>query len=152
MTMEPRIIYKPAFRVVGFSQNGEEEDKDTENLWEQLSARYHEIPGADPDVGYGVHRHTDQGQRYLAGLAVWQDGPVPPGMSTEAFDEHAYAVFYHRGRMDGLPGTMEMVFKDWLPAAGKSPLDGFYFEFYDDHFQPDSEDSIIFIWIPIRDS
>jgi AraC family transcriptional regulator len=150
--MEPRIIYKPAFRVVGFSQNGEGEDKDTENLWEQLSARYREIQGADPDVGYGVHRFTDHGCRYLAGLAVREDSPVPTGMSAEAFDPHAYAVFYHRGRAEGLPGTVEKIFDEWLPAAAKTPLDGFYFEFYDDHFQPDSEDSIIFIWVPVFES
>lgn len=148
--MEPRIIYKPAFRVVGFSQNGEGEEKDTESLWDQLSARYREIPGADPDVGYGVHRQTDHVHRYLAGLAVWQDGPLPEDMSFEAFEAHAYAVFHHRGRSDKLPDTVKKVFEEWLPAAGKTPLDGFYFEFYDDHFQPNSVDSIIFIWIPIQ--
>ncbi len=150
--MEPRIIYKPAFKVVGFSRNGGGEDKDTECLWDLLGARYREIPGADPDVGYGVHCITDHGHRYLVGLAVRQDGPVPPGMSAEEFDSHAYAVFYHRGRMGGLPETVEKVFDEWLPAAGKSPLEGFYFEFYDDHFQPDSDDSIVFIWVPVDGS
>lgn len=149
--MEPRIIYKPAFRVVGFSRNGALEHEDTERLWDMLSARYREIPGVDPDMGYGVHCHTGQGHKYLAGLASREDGPIPEGMTAEIFGPHAYAVFHHRGRVGGLSETVEKVFEEWLPAAGKSPLDGFYFEFYDDHFQPDSEDSIIFIWVPVKE-
>jgi len=53
--MEPQILCKPAFRVVGISLEVEKNKDGLESLWENLAARYKEIPHADPDQGFGVH-------------------------------------------------------------------------------------------------
>lgn len=146
---EPRIVYKPAFRVAGIPLNGEEIANSLDMVWEILADRYCEIPHADPDQGFGVHTFNEQGHHYLAGLAVHKDGRLPDGMAEFAFDPHAYAVFPHRGDLGDLTDTITAIFDNWLPQSGYRTADEFYFEYYDDHFQPDSPDSVIFIFVPV---
>lgn len=145
--MEPRIIYKPGFAVVGFAQN--DGDGDGEALWDQLGARYQEIPHVDPDVGYGVCSITPDEKTYLVGLAVREEGQTPPGMTAVRFEPHTYAVFVHRGLAEGLPGTVRAALGEWLPASDYNLAGDRYFEYYDDHFEPGSEKSVIFVWVPV---
>jgi AraC family transcriptional regulator len=145
--MEPRIIYKPAFAVVGFAHNGE--GGDDEALWDQLGARYQEIAHVDPDVGYGVRSIMDGNPSYLVGLAVREEGPTPPGMTAVRFQPHTYAVFVHRGRAEALAETVRAALGEWLPKSGYRLAGERYFEYYDDHFDPGSEGSVIFVWVPV---
>jgi AraC family transcriptional regulator len=149
MKMEPRIIYKPAFTVVGFPLAGGELHRDRDSLWDQLASRYKEIPGADPDQGFGVHIFSEEGRNYIAGLAVMGDGRLPEGMAEQSLRSHAYAVFTHRGILRNLENTIREIFDTWLPHSGYRLADDFYFEYYDDHFQPDSADSLVFLFIPV---
>lgn len=147
--IEPRIIYKPAFRVIGIPLNGVEIANNLDAVWEKLADRYSEISHADPDQGFGVHTFNEQGHFYLAGLAVHKDGHLPEGMAELAIDPHAYAVFPHRGDSADLTDTITAIFDNWLPQSGYRMADEFYFEYYDDHFQPGSLDSVIFIFLPV---
>ena len=146
---EPRIIYKPAFRVAGIPLEGEPDTSSLDAVWEKLAERFGEIPHADPDQGFGVHTSIDQGHIYLAGLAVQKDGHLPEGMAEFDFGPNVYAVFPHRGDLTGLSETIEMIFDTWLPQSDYRLAEEFYFEFYDDHFQPGSPDSVIFIFVPV---
>lgn len=149
--MEPRIIYKPAFTIVGFAQDLNGDDGAEDVLWDRLAARYQEIPFVDPDVGYGVHIITPENHRYLAGLGVTRpDVSAPVDMADYWIDPHTYAVFTHTGRMADLGETLDSINHDWLPGANYTACADFYFEFYDDHFQPDSPLSTLFIWIPVK--
>ena len=154
--MEPRIIIKPAFTVVGLSQCVERVDDSTEALWAQLSARFQEITNADPDTGFGVHSREGSEGQYLVGMALrgtikGEKVPeVPEGMTAYSFNTHAYAVFPHHGSISCLSRTIDWIFKDWLPESGYQKAGEYYFELYDDRFQPGSEDSILFIFVPVR--
>lgn len=155
--MEPRIILKPAFTVVGLSQNGEDLSEQSETLWEELGLRFQEIPGADPDTGFGVHCWNGSERKYLVGMAVRgvvdesEDSDIPEGMTACQFKKHAYAVFPHCGPISNLNETFNWIFADWLPGSGYQAVGNSFFELYDDHFQPDSEDSVIFIFIPVEE-
>jgi len=154
--MKPRIIIKPAFTVVGLSQCDERSDGNTEALWAQLSARFQEIPNADPDTGFGVHSWKGSERSYLVGIALRgmvtgeMDIAIPKGMAAYHIDQHAYAVFPHHGLIDRLSSTIDRIFIDWLPGSGYQTAGDYYFELYDDRFQPGSEDSILFIFVPVR--
>ncbi len=149
--MAPRIIYKAGFTVVGLVHMGEIKDGSKDALWEELGRRYKEIPQADPDIGFGVHTKADGELRYLAGLRAGHLGELPAGMIKQAFPPHVYAVFTHRGRMEALPSSIDSIFQSWLPTSSYN-LDGeYYFEYYDDRFQPNSRDSVIFLWVPVRE-
>lgn len=148
--MEPRIIYKPAFTIVGFSQELNGNDGVAETLWDKLAAHYQEIPFVDPDVGYGVHLITPESHRYLAGLGVTRPGgQAPAGMSDYRTGPQAYAVFTHSGSLTTLNQTLTQIFQGWLPGADYLASADFYFEYYDDHYQPDSPFSTLFIWVPV---
>jgi predicted transcriptional regulator YdeE len=148
--MEPRIIYKPAFTIVGLSQDGEAIKRSADHLWEELGTRFAEIPHVDPDVGFGVHIRPRNGHCYLVGFSVEGVGPVPEGMAEHHLDGHAYAVFTHSGHLDRLEETVQEIFTGWLPTSGYCSAGDFYFEYYDDHFSPDSADSTMFIFIPVK--
>ena len=147
--MEPRIIFKPAFNVVGIPMEDQANNNDLECAWEKLAERYSEIPQADPDQGFGVHIFSDHGHRYLAGLAASKDGRLPEGMVEHSIGSNAYAVFAHGGDSKRLPEMVTAIFDDWLPQSGYRLAEEFYFEYYDDHFQPGSPDSVIFIFVPV---
>lgn len=149
MVMQPQIMYKPGFRVLGILLDGEDADAHIDRVWDQLAAHYAEIPQVDPDQGFGVHRFSEEGHLYLAGFALWQDGYHPDGLVEWAINPHAYAVFSHRGLAENLGETVASIFDAWLPGSGYQLAEDFYFELYDDHFQPGSADSVIFIFVPV---
>ena len=151
--MEPRIILKPAFTVVGVSCCGEKQVSSTEDLWAQLNMRFHEILGADPDTGFGVHCWNGSERKYLAGMAVRgvNNIEVPEGMTSCQLKKHAYAVFPHYGLIMHLDETVNWIFNDWFPGSGYQVVENYFFELYDDRFQPGSEDSIVFIYVPVEE-
>ena len=154
--MEPRIIIKSSFTVVGLSLPFECLDGNSEALWAQLSGRFQEIPDADPGTGFGVHTWNGSERHYLAGMALrgaikGEKVPeVPKGMEAYHLKKHAYAVFPHHGLIDYLSTTIDTIFNDWLPGSGYQTAENYYFELYDDRFQPGSEDSVLFIFVPVK--
>ncbi len=149
--MQPRLIYRPAFSVVGLpSQNGDVTDPARmDALWARLGERYTEIPQADPDIGFGVHTWTTAGHHYLAGMAQRKAGPVPQGRERSWLPAHAYAVFPHAGPMVLLPETLGQIFEGWLPTSGYRRAEAYYFELFDDRFVPHSAQSLLFLYIPV---
>ena len=151
MSQSPRIILKPAFTVVGISRPLARLDGELESLWRELGDRYAEIPQADPDAGYGVHTRDTAGPIYLAGLALGAGaGEIPRDMTTLQIEAHAYAVFVHTGLQQNLPQTANAIYAGWLPASGYRLAADFYFELYDDRFNPGSPDSVVFLWVPVE--
>jgi len=152
MNLNPRIILKPSFTVVGLSCQVPGVNGSTEALWELLGERYHEISQADPDVGYGVHTWDETGRQYLAGLGLrgmpgsWH---TPSGMTELQIRAHAYAVFTHTGLVRDLPEKVGRIYEDWLPGSGYTSGGDFYFEYYDDRFLPGSRDSVVFVFVPV---
>jgi AraC family transcriptional regulator len=147
--VEPRIISKPAFTVVGLLQDDQKDDASIDELWLRLGSRFHEIEGVDPDVGVGVHFAQGDGQRYLVGFTAYQMDSAPVGMTAVHFDAKVYAVLTHQGTLDGIADTLGAFYSDWLPKSGYQCDDATYFEVYDDRFVPNSPDSVIAIYVPI---
>ncbi|HEY9122019.1 MAG TPA: GyrI-like domain-containing protein [Brevefilum sp.] len=148
--MEPQIVYKPAFTIVGIPHDGKSLERDMDALWDQLAKRYAELPHVDPDQGFGVHNFSDDGHNYLAGFAAYRDGVLPPGMVEQRIGENAYAVFIHRGSLASIPETMTRIFEGWLPGSGYQLASDYFFECYDDRFNPGSPDSVVFVFVPVR--
>ena len=60
------------------------------------------------------------------------------------------AVFSHKGSPNNLNLTYEYIIGTWLPNSGYEPVMSPDFELYDQRFNPESEDSEMFIFIPIK--
>ncbi len=144
------MIYKAGFTVTGLGLDGDRLAESRESLWERLGERFREIPQADPDVGFGVvwTLPTD-GLSYLAGLAAGPGSATPPGMVSHDFRKQLYAVFHHAGPVTGLQETVRQIYDVELPQIGYQASGEYYFEVYDDRYDPGEADSIVFIWVPV---
>ncbi len=150
MMMKPWLLYRPAFNVVGIPLNGGDLSRQFDALWDQLAARYAEIPHVNPDQGYGLHSLADHEQAYLAALAVREVDVIPEGMTARQLPSNTYAVFVHHGLSAHLSQTVERVFSEWLPGSSYQLAGDYYFEYYDDRFHPVSPESLIFVYVSVR--
>lgn len=148
-TMEPEIVSKPSFTAVGMLYHGKNENQEIAQMWGQFNPRMHEIQNIT-DGAFGVCGHTqDDGNfDYLAGFAVSSVENIPAGMTTWEVPAQKYAVF--PCSLPTLHKTYQYAFETWLPASGYKYTAGPDFEYYDESFDSDAEDSILHIYIPIE--
>jgi AraC family transcriptional regulator len=147
--MEPKIVSKPAFTVVGLLYRGKNQHGEVPQLWEKLLPRVAEIRDqVTPPLAYGVldHYNPQTGEfDYLAGYGVERVEQLPEGMVRWDVPAQTYAVF---------PCTLPTVMDGfgaaygWLKQSGTQRGDGPEFEFYDEHFM--GGDSALYIYIPIK--
>ncbi len=75
--MQPQIVSKPAFAVVGLKYRGKADGDNLKNLWNQFGPRMADIKEAvKPDVCYGVMGNYDEATGefdYVAGCEVKND-------------------------------------------------------------------------------
>ena len=149
--MKPQLVYKAGFTVTGLGLDGDRLAESRDGLWERLGERFREIPQADPDVGYGVvWTRPENEMHYLAGLATGPGSTTPEGMMTHHFSKQLYAVFHHAGPVSALQKTVRLIFDVALPQLGYEVSGEYYFEVYDDRYDPGETDSIVFIWVPVQ--
>ncbi|MBX3013672.1 MAG: AraC family transcriptional regulator [Caldilineaceae bacterium] len=147
--MQPQIITKPAFTVVGLLVHTIPKSPEIPQLWEEFVPRMDEIAqGAEPDVSYGVMAHNEAMNKldYMAGMAVAQVDELPPGMNRWDLPANTYAVFATTLAMVG--ETFGYIFNQWLPTADYQAVDAPYFEYYGEDFSP--AHPALSIYIPVQ--
>lgn len=152
--MEPQIITKPAFTVVGTLLRATPMTPEIATLWSRFATRMDTIPHlAEPGVSYGVMDHYDAetGQfEYMAGCAVEQVNALPEGMNRWDVPANTYAVF--ETTLPSLGQTWDAIHNRWLPSSGYRQAAAPYFERYSETFSPDDPASTLSIYIPIEES
>ena len=82
--MEPKIIERGAFTVVGLKYRGKNENNEIPQLWQALGPRTGEIEHlADDTAAYGINVNMDMATGewdYIAGFEVSSPEDVPEGM------------------------------------------------------------------------
>ena len=150
--MEPQIVSKPAFIVVGLNVRSKNENNEAAQVWEALMPRSGEIKGmVNPQVGYGVCGNYDQASGefdYLAGMEVSSAVDIPDGMVEWDIPASKYAVF--ACTLPTIGQAYDHAYKIWLPASGYQHADGPEFELYDESFDPQDPSSVLYIYIPIQ--
>jgi predicted transcriptional regulator YdeE len=149
--MEPKIVTKKAFTVVGMKYHGKNENNEIPQLWGEFQPRMAEVKNkAEPEVCYGVCGNTDaEGEfDYVAGFEVESDADVPAGMVPWQVPEQRYAVF--PCTIGTIKDAYQYAFETWLPQSGFKLGDGPDFEYYDDSFDPKAEDPSLTIYVPIK--
>ena len=148
--MEPKIVSKPAFTVVGLKYRGKNENGEIPQMWGTFSPRMVEIlHKANPDVCYGVCGHMEASGEfdYVAGFEVSSAAQVPDGMVSWALPASKYAVF--TCTLPTIGQAFEYIHKTWLPQSGYEAASSPEFELYDDSFNPQDDNSELYIYIPI---
>ena len=149
--MEPKIVTKPAFTVVGLLYHGKNENNEIPQLWAEFMTRSQELKQvATPHLGYGVCGDLDDSDEfnYLAGFGVTGIDEIPAGMSSWDVPEQTYAVF--PCTLKGIHQAYQYAFQSWLPQSGYQRAEGPDFELYDENFDSQAQDPELTIYIPIK--
>lgn len=87
---------------------------------------------------------------YVAGAEVTDFDSVPDEMIRKVVSAGRYAVFTHKGKLDNLEHTMSYIYGSWIPKFGEELREAPDLEIYDERFRPDSDDSELDIYIPLK--
>jgi len=150
--MQPQIVTKPAFTVVGMQIRTTPMSPEIPALWDKFVPRIDEVQQmAEPYVSYGLMGHYDQAVGtfdYMAGVSVKQIANLPAGMSVWSVPDSTYAVF------DATLSTIGQVFgeiyNNWLATSGYQQSRDLNFEYYGESFNPKDTNSTISIYIPVE--
>jgi AraC family transcriptional regulator len=150
--MEPKIVSRPAFTVVGLKYRGKNENNEIPQLWQQLDPRAKEIKDmVGPPVAYGISANVDHATGefdYVAGFEVSSAETVPEGMVSFEVPGGKYAVF--TTTLPKIGETFHNAYHTWLPQAGCAPAGGPELELYDERFDPRDPSSTFDLYIPIK--
>ncbi len=151
-SMEPKIVTKPAFTIVGMRYQGLNKNNEIKAMWDQFLPRMNEVKNRiNRETSYGLCsalENVPEGEfEYVSGVEVGTLSEIPEGMVARTAPAQKYAVF---------PCTLKTIgeayayaFQTWLPTSGYRPAGTPDFELYDADFDPESDDPILYVYIPI---
>ena len=149
--MQPQIVTKPAFTVVGLRIRTKPMTAEIPQLWGQFGPRMDEVPHlAEPGVSYGLMETLDPEMSqldYMAGESVTKADDLPTGMTSWTVPANTYAVF--ETTLPAIGDTFGYIYNTWLPTAGYQQVAAPYFERYSETFEPDDPTATISIYIPV---
>jgi len=149
--MEPRLVAKPAFAVVGLRIRTTPMAPEIPLLWQTFGPRIDELANlAEPRVSYGLMGHFDhQTQQfdYMAGVSLLPSAELPPGLVRWDLPGATYAVF--DASLASLGEVFGHVFNHWLPSGAYQMAPTPYFERYGEAFDPADPKSLVEIFIPV---
>jgi len=152
MKVEPKIVTRPTFTVVGMKYRGRNEKNEIPQLWEKFMPRAQEVtPKANPNVCYGVMDGYDEKTGdfdYLAAFEVQDVSNIPEGMESWQVPEQTYAVF--PCNLKNIKEAFQQIYHEWLPQSGYQRAQGPDFEFYDESFKPNQGKLDMYIYVPVK--
>ena len=158
--MEPRIIIKPAFTVVGLPftgfisappYEGGNENNEIGKVWDQVNARFSEIRHVcGPAYGLCFAMPNEKEPWYVAGFEVSQVDDLPPGMMSMAVPAQKYAVF--PCKLSEIGATYRYITEEWQPRTGHEHAEAPDFEYYDEEPEPNAppQEMKLAIYWPIK--
>jgi AraC family transcriptional regulator len=149
--VEPTVITKPAFTVVGMKYRGKNEKDEIPHLWEKFMPKTVEVKHkVNPNVCYGVMDNYDEKTGefdYLAAFEVRDASDVSEGMESWQVPQQTYAVF--PCNLKNIKQAFQHIYHEWLPQSDYQRAQGPDFEYYDESFQPDQGKLELFIYVPV---
>ena len=146
----PRIDNKPAMQFVGLG--GPIKDGDTSGIpamWQRFAPYIGHIPGQSGADAYGVVQGGDDTMQYLCAVAVDSVASCPPELRPVQVPAHRYAVFRHEGHVSTVRDSWVAIMDDWLPKSGYHAARAPFIEHYGAHFNPQTGNGGVGLWIPI---
>ena len=148
---KPTIVKKDGFMVVGLKYRGKNEQNEVPQLWQSLMPVANQIRHIVPHGAiYGIMDNYDETTGefdYIAGFEVSQLANIPRGMVGVAVPARTYAVF------EATLATLREAYNyayQWLPMAAYESVPGPEFEMYDETFDPHDPDSLLYIYLPVK--
>lgn len=151
--MSFRTVTKGEFVIVGLEHTGPYSTmEELPKLWERFMSRIAELQDRVNDKAeLGVCYDEPQQFTYIVGAEVTDAANIPEGMISRRIPEHRYLVFTHRGDLSSLGETYKKIYDEWLPQSGyQRDAEAPFFEWYDERFHPDSKESELDLYIPVK--
>ena len=150
-------VPRETFAVTGVGALFTDENKSgIPGLWPRL-IRVLPLAGQVDARTYGVCRMEDKKEgvlRYIAGVEVTGEAPLPDGFERIVLDAHRYAVF--RLTLDGSPlhpqmqAAMGKIWGELLPQSGLKTVPAPDFELYPSDFEPMRKGSYVDMYIAVE--
>ncbi|MBA3028742.1 MAG: helix-turn-helix domain-containing protein [Desulfobacteraceae bacterium] len=155
--MEPKIITKNEFKVIGMRYFGDNQKNEIKQLWDAFLPEEENIKNrVNPTIGYGICYPVEgpdsvSAFEYLAAVEVSTLDEIAEGMVGRTIPAQKYAVFSHKGSVDKIGDTYQAIYAIWQPKSGYELIKAPDFEYYDERFRPDQpEISELDIYIPVQ--
>jgi AraC family transcriptional regulator len=155
--MQPKIVNRPAFKAVGLSYVGKNENQEIGQMWGRFNQVSSAIKNINEKEGFGLCFSTLEGAarpgefEYVACFQVADDKDVPAGMVYREVPAYKYAVFTHHGKLDKLAETYQYIYHTALAQAGLTPHpDKFDMEVYTDDFKLGDDASKFYIYVAVQ--
>ena len=152
--MEPKIVNKDKFYVVGVRYYGANQHDEIGQLWQEFDQQRSRITHGDQSIAYGlcfpVENEEDNEFEYVAGIQVPNLDSIPAGMVGRKIEASRYAVFTHEGTLDKLLVTHRWIMNTYFPKSAYQPRKAPDFEYYDAKFKgKDNLESKLDLYYPI---
>jgi predicted transcriptional regulator YdeE/DNA-binding transcriptional MerR regulator len=156
--MEPKIVKKEGFTLVGLRYFGRNENNEIAEMWGEFNRKMEDLGGLPYETGEAAiglcitpeDAPEDGAFEYVAGLPVTKVEDIPEGFVVREMPPYTYAVFAHKGDMPSLAKTYEYIYETWLPQSGYKLAAKIDFEYYNEEFKNFSPDSVFYIYLPIE--
>jgi len=150
--MEPRIVSKPGFTVVGVKYRGKNENQEIPEVWGEFGSRFSDFKHrSEEGIAYGAMDNYDPdiGEfDYVAGVAISSSKGQPADLTVWDIPGATYAVF--TTTLPAIRSAFDSIYHDWLPASDYQRQSGPEFELYDERFDPQDPESELDIYIPVE--
>ncbi len=143
--MEPRIVSRKGFKVVGLKYYGSDPANNCPGIWQEFNRRHIEISNrVDDRLAYGLictgeKDMTGGNFDYIACMEASDFADTPDGMVEAVVPDATYAAFTHRGSLDRLSKTYEEIFDRCFPESKYRPVGSNNSELYDSRFNMGSD-------------
>ena len=167
--MEPKIVHKDQFILVGLSFYGDPfqasaswtEENEIGRLWKRFMAFWGghraNLPNViDPDSYYEVHLDSDErmttgNYEVFVGTAVSDLENIPTSALVKVLPATTYAVFTLQGEQI-TSDWHQLIYHDWLPNSGYDIALGYSIQLYDHRFKGMDKlaESTLDVYMPIK--
>ena len=151
--MEPKIVERDAFNLVGLLYRGKNENQEIPQLWGQFGPKSRAINyKQNIGVSYGAMGNYDKSSGefdYVAAIEVERIDDLPEGMVGWEIPAQTYAVF--PCTLPKIREAYDFAFHRWLPESSHEHSGGIAFEIYGESFNPQDGSSEFYYYMPIKE-
>ncbi len=159
ITMEPKIVYKEAFKVLGPKLRTTSENNqgliEIPGFWDKVMKQktLEKITNIVPGVCYGICADYDdkrEGFAYMIACEVPSLDEIPAGLTGKVIPASRYAVFTAKGKIpDKIQEIQRYIYGEWLAKSGYERAETEDFELYEER-RINLKKPEVDIYIPVK--
>ena len=154
----PTYVDREEIQIIGIEDIGKRQSRNTAKIWAKFQELINDVPIRDRSHALGISitnkEMFEKGEdRYIVANEIEVIDKVPEGMIIEKIPAQKYAVFTYIGKLNNIGKAYRYIYGDWLPNNTRYERMPFApeFEYYDQRFNLNSDDSELDLYIPIQE-